>query len=605
MKTKVKRQISETFTADSVSTSVFGAMLTFSRSQCEYWLSAMDMARAREGQEACRKAVGQAIEATRKLREDRGLKIEDGSPSSIVSLPSSLRTTAAILCLLSSILVFSARASEIIRGYTPQDGQQLYAADLENLVDESTIGAQFYGDKANTPILGAGYEFLIYDPSSSSYYTMNGWQVLYGNTNLFTDAYSSQVNGNDLMLFYAPSNAVGNQFCSTTVSNFLWNSSSNINVAELSFANTNNTGATYAYVLPKWPYPALSGLNPNLTNYPAHFIVFDTNGIPYRVGISNLDASLAYDFGNDFGIPYEYQQEFLPWTIYGTNTVSPYTNAWGLATNFPIVSYYQTNAIGTNIATLTDTDTIPVNAYQQAVVGTGAPTNTAATLLSIYEYMTNKNALPPYTIARAQFSGVPDTFLITNMASSLGLGSGIITNFPDAVNWSNYPVAVSFMGASSQMPTEPAQITSNTVYYAYQTNWPNLGFQLFTNLAQALARTNPIYGNGVKPQAGSEGTMYWLTNYTSVNCDVIQESGVSSINTGVYSFWFRTPSATPYYYVTGTAQSVPGGSDSALVSLSNTALPTTNSFNIRTSIGYGQNFTIEQPPLVQVLIYPQ
>ncbi|HEV2454322.1 MAG TPA: hypothetical protein VGY98_08675, partial [Verrucomicrobiae bacterium] len=455
-----------------------------------------------------------------------------------------------------------------------------------------TIGVQFYNDQQTTPVLGAGYYFLVLNPANQTYYRINAQQVLYGNTNIFLNAPPAAVPSYGLLVFCDPTNG---WVASTTVSNFLWNSASNINVAGLSFANTNNGGATNAFVLPRWPYP-LSGLPPNGTNFPAHFLIFDTNGIPYREGMSNLEANVAYDLGTAMALPYEYEQEFLPWQLYGTNAVSPYTNAFGWKTNFPITAYFQTNISGTNLPTLTDADTIPVNAYQQGAAGTGGPTNTAASLLSIYEYLTNKNTLPPYTIARVQFAGVPDQLSITNMDPV----TGIITNVADAVNWSNSPVAVSWAGKAAQIPTVPS-VQSNAVFYAVQTNWPTVAFQIYTNLSTALARSMPLTGNGVNPS--HTGTLYWLTNFTSVNCDVIQTANATALNTGIYYVQFRTPSATAYYYVTGMAPNTASTFYGwvALAADNPWELPSTNGF----AVGCHEAATAwQEPPFMQVLVQP-
>jgi hypothetical protein len=479
--------ISETFRPDSVTIESPGSSITHTRTEVEGWLVGMNAARRLGDDDSCRKAVAQAIEANRRIRKREAIPV--------ASTFQRFNASTVLLCVLCVLCGFggrTARCSEIIRGYAPQDGQQLYAADLDNLVDESVVGVQFYNDQQTTPLLGAGYYFLVLNPANQTYYRINAQQVLYGNTNIFLNAPPEPVPGYGLLLFCDPTNG---WVASTTVSNFLWNSASNVNVAGLSFANTNNGGATNAFVLPLWPYPALSGLN---TNFPAHFLVFDTNGVPYREGLSNLELHMASDFGTVFSLPWEYEHEFKPWQLYGTNTAAPYTNAFGWTTNFPITAYFQTNISGTNLPTLTDNDTIPVNSVQQGVIGIG-PTNTSASLLSIYEYMTNKNALPPYTFARVQFSGIPAEAVtpggqsITNMDSI----TGIITNIALAVNWTN-PAAISWSGTAAQIPTVP-QVQSNTLYWAQVTNGPVLSFQLFTNLASALARTGPITGNGVNP----------------------------------------------------------------------------------------------------------
>jgi hypothetical protein len=579
----------EAYKADSVTIETPGSSVTYTRQDVEMWLHGMNIVRRMAGDEACRQSV--AITINNKTAAMSGEK-------STSALPKLVRALAIVAILFSVFIGGPCDGSEIIRGYAPVDGQQLYAADLDNLVDESTIGVQFYNDQQTTPVLGAGYYFLILNPANQTYYRLNAQQVLYGNTNFFINAPLESVPGYGLMLFYDPTNG---WVASTTVSNFLWNSASNINVAGLSFANTNNGGATNAFVLARWPYPGPSGAAPNWTNYPAHFLIFDTNGIPYREGMSNLDVNVAFDLGTVYALPYEFEQEFAPWRLYGTNTAAPYTNAFGWQTNFPITAYFQTNISGTNLPTLTDNDTIPINSTQQGVVGSG-PTNTAASLLSIYEYMTNKNALPPYTIARIQFAGVPDQLAITNMDSI----TGFITNVSAAIDWSNsFPVAVSWAGEVAQIPTVPS-VQSNTLFYAVQTNngTAPLAFQLYTNLATALTRTTPITGNGVNPTHG--GTLYWITNVTCVNADVIQTVSATSLRTGVYDVYFRTPAANALYYLSGMCLQPPAGGGFANftehVVLSQDDMITTNFVRILTE---ADNNNAAQSPLNQVLIQPQ
>ena len=615
------------FTADSVTIEEPGSSTTHMRVEVEGWLTGMNTAMAREQGDAVRKAIGQAIECRRKLSENRKRRISnntemasgegcEGSHRNAVAETGKHRTSniehrtpnvgrLAALALMALWLAggaATAHGTELIRGYAPQDGQQLYAADLDNLVDESSIGVQFYNDQQTTPVLGAGYYFLILNPANQTYYRINAQQILYGNTNIFLNAPTAAVPAYGLMLFCDPSN---NWVASTTVSNFLWNSASNINVAGLSFANSNNVGATMEFVLPRWPYP-LSGLPPNGTNYPAHFLIFDTNGIPYREGLSNLEANMSFDFGTNFALPWEYRQEFAPWQLYGTNMAFPFTNAFGWPTNFPITALYQANVAGSNVQTLLDGDTIPVDSGQQGVVGLG-PTNTSASLLSIYEYMTNKNALPPYTMARCQFAGTPAEAetpggqSITNMDPQ----TGIITNIALAVNWTN-PAAVSFAGSSSQIPTAP-QVTSNILYWAQATNWPNLGFQLFTNLANALERTNPITGNGVTPSR--IGTLYYVTNYTSVNCAVIQAFDTTVLEPGVYDCFFLTPSATPFYYLNGSGETAALNEpiSVAIIPFAAATPPiwsgayTTNGFVAQAM----QNNAQSAPPVVEMMVFPE
>jgi hypothetical protein len=184
---------------------------------------------------------------------------------------------------------------------------------------------------------------------------------------------------------------------------------------------------------------------------------------------------------------------------------------------------------------------------------------------------------------------------------------GIITNIAAAINWSN-PAPVSWLGKIPQIPTVPS-VTSNTLYWAQVTNMSVLSFQIFTNLANAIARVNPITGNGVN-QANT-GTLLWISNYTAANCAVIQACDAGTIEPGIYDCFFLTPSQTPYYYLTGsgmpTGQNLNWGTSSGFVNFPNANTPgaygafTTNGFEFQTTINGAQN----QDSLVQILIQPQ
>lgn len=560
--------IRHVFTPDTVSIEGPGDSTTFTRLQVESWLAGMDAAKRASSDAAVREEVRRTIEGNNRR--------------------AAIGRTALFLLIVSLLTSAATQiwASEIIRGYSPADGQLLYAADLDNLVDESTIGVQFYNDQQTTPVLGSGYYFLVLNPATQTYYRINAQQVLYGNTNIFLNVPPQGVPSYGTILFYDPTN---NWIGSTTVSNLLWNSASNIDVAGLAFANTNNANAAYAYVLPDWS-GSWSGSQTN--NQPA-LLTWGTNGVPYQMPLSNAEASMAADLGTNVSLPYEYAQEFYPWRVYGTNTASPYTNAFGWPTNFPITAFYQTNVSGTNLPALTDGDTIPVNSAQQG-------TNTSATLLSIYEYMTNKNALPPYTIARAQFSGIYSEWPVTNMNAS-----GVITNCPLAVNWTNpAPVSFDWIQNTPYTPT----VASNTLYWAQSTNWPVPAFQIFTNLACALARTNPIVGTS--GYISGYANLLWLTNYTAVNCAVIQACDTTTIEPSVYDCFFSTPSQTAYYYLTGSGQPVGLYNQPISIFLSdfpNCRVPgwasnySTNGFEFQAM----DNNSQAGPSLVQILVQPQ
>ena len=255
----------------------------------------------------------------------------------------------------------------------------------------------------------------------------------------------------------------------------------NINLplwANLNLAPTNNnTGATNLPVLANWPY-TFSGAQ---TNNQPFLLTWGSNGVPYQLSLSNTEKNIASDFGTNLLLPYEFSQEFAPWSLYGTN--AGFTNAWGYQTNFPITALFLP---ATNTPTLTDTDTVPIFSGPQQ-------TNTTASLLSIYEYMTNKNALPPYTIARIQFSGFPASISVSNTANtSQGLIQVATNSFPAAYG---PPYAVDIITNGSQAFWTGIQ--TNTIYYVVPQATNNMWLTVYSNYTDAAFsaanyRTNQI-----------------------------------------------------------------------------------------------------------------
>lgn len=478
----------------------------------------------------------------------------------------------AILVLVS--LLLPAAAQDILTGYTPVDGQRLTAAQLIQMINQATIQTAFLTAKAYQGAPANGDLFLVYSASSGTFHKITATSLLYTNFNLISSqvAYSTTIPA-ATFLFYDPTNQWMGQI---TESNLAKTLSSGITASNLVFYNTNGNQ------LP------IYNTTQTATNNPLYIVVYDTNGIPSSLTLSNLfSAYQAYIYTN-WTEPFVYKQMWLPWTMYGTN--SNFTNAWGTTTNWPIFSLFTNNAAGasTNVATLSDSDTLPINSGPQA-------TNTTMTLNAFYQYLTNKNALPPYTVARVQFSGVHVTMTITNMSTT----TGIITNIANAAAWTT-PTPVSFQGASSQMPTT-AQVQSNTVYYALLTNTSPIGFQLYTNVVNANARTNFIVGNGVSPSA--TGTLFWLTNFTSFACDAIQLSSTTSVRTGNYGVFFRTPAANNLYYITATLGNPDAIGGVVEIQTQNAYdLQTTNGFVVA-SKGFGNSY--QEATTIHTLVNPQ
>jgi len=98
--------------------------------------------------------------------------------------------------------------------------------------------------------------------------------------------------------------------------------------------------------------------------------------------------------------------------------------------------------------------------------------------------------------------------------------------------------------------------------------------------------------------------MYYLTNYTSFNCDPIQAFAPGSpatAITGTYDVWFRSASSTTNYYITGSVGGL--ATDWGVMTLPVTPLLTTNYFQIQSA--RLSNETLQNFGLIMVLVNPQ
>lgn len=485
--------------------------------------------------------------------------------------------------LLLWVACVSCPGGELVRGVTLTDGQTLTAADLHNLIDTAAVGADFYTSKTRIGSLPGGYDFLVYDAGSGFYRRVSATSALYANTNLYlSPALISAAPAWARLTVYNPTNNAINVI---TLSNVLYFGSTNISAAALVLATTN--GPT----LPAWS-GAFSGLQ--TTNRP-HVLAFGTNGGgPQYITLSNFESAVAADLGTNFSLPYTYDQVFRPWrsygvNIYGTNTAGPglyQTNDWGVSTNFPITDLWMSPQ--TNTATLLDTDTLPIHAGGQG-------TNTSVTLGGLYQYLTNKNTLPPYTQARVQFSGYAANLPVFNDADS----TGELIHAPTNVFTAGIPYAVSVITNASQI--QVAEFQTNSLFYVVAQATNNSWLRVFTNRNDALGGTN--YLNVTGAGSGTANRLLYLTNFTSFNADVTQYvQGPNTVLDGVYEVWFRTNAANNLYYVTGTTQR---RSDGAFgwVALG-TSAPQVDKVRVITTPSYNAGLTLNYP-LVQVLINPE
>ena len=470
-------------------------------------------------------------------------------------------------------------AGQLQPGETFTDGQTVHASDLNNAIGNSTIQPIFiYGQAINNTPLASDY-IVEYSPTLGGLYKTllsgifnnpQGWTTLSSGIPIYTNT--------DFFSFYSQT---GTNVQSVTFKTFVLDVSTN-----LSFGNVNLTNGT---PIGAWPSP-ISGFN---TNFPLNILVYGTNGVPAYVTLTNLESALAGDLGSNFFQPYIYQQIYTPWTVYGTNAAN-YTNLAGLLIPYAITNFNTTNGV----AQLTDTDAVPI------LSGTER-TNTTATLGSIYQYLTNKNALPPYTTARIQFNGNVTTFTVSNNAvGATGLINANTTNFNSSTVY-----AVSFMTNSTQTQRQWA-VNTNALYYVVVTSTNNFWMNLYTNYANAaFAAANYPTNYVTINNAGAGGLtlMFYCTNFTSFNADVMPDVNIGNpptVRAGFYDVYFRTPAANASYYITGNAEPNAGQPLYPLFpEISSDNVINTNFFRISTFYAQGSGGLAS--PLVHVLVQPQ
>lgn len=475
----------------------------------------------------------------------------------------------------------------------PQDGQRLTAQTLINLVGQAIINPSFYTSQVqhNTNLLTTDIVLLV--TSGGVYQQMPGSGIINNPLTFTVPPNLTTIPPYATLLYYNISN---NTITSITYSNLALAVSSNINVASLRFTAT-NAGSTNAFVQLLNPFSPTP--NPLSTNDQNQFLTWDTNGIPSTLSLSNFMATIVPYLGtnvtNGIGLPlYITTNLFAPWTFYPTNQVS---NSFGLFTNFPITVLFPTNAfIPTNnptvnhVQALTNSDAIPILA---SAISVSNPTT--FTLEALYEYLTNRNTLPAYAVARVQFNGVNLTCNITNVNTT--------SNYFFATNnglTSLQAVSFQFSGTSSAtLPTTP-QIVSNVVYYTSLVgNGSN--FMLFTNYADAVNLNHPIVPTGTASVTPGANVLLYVTNFTAFNADAIPLCTGAGVRTGTYDVCFRTPLTTSKYYLSGAVQQ---SVDNAAVGLSASAdaIWTTNKIRIQTSrSGVG----LENEPRLSVLLQPE
>jgi hypothetical protein len=496
-----------------------------------------------------------------------------------------------ILAIITALvlLIQSAWSGDLTAGITFQDGQRITAAQLAQLVNQAVINPSFYTAKISQTNLAPTDVLLVYSAASGTFHQLSGNAAVFQNPALIVnqpDYTASQITTNSWFLGYDGTNY--NLFkanltnLTTALSPFI----------VPSLLNMSNTLTAYSPAQP----------NPYYLTNAVQLMVWDTNGALHSISLSNLIAAATLQLAtNQIGTIN--QQVFYPWTYYGTNAAG-FTNSWTGPTNFPITALFVS---GTNAPTLVDTDTVPVMSSQQM-------TNTTATLGSIFQYITNKNGLPPYTTARVQFGGTPALMIISNTLSTSLPGILMMTN--PATGWTtnffptNGITAISFI-TNSGTPLFSG-IATNQVYYVIGsvTNSVNGEWlRVFTNYSLAtLFLQNGSLTNCVAVNSSTVNatTMLYLTNYTSFNCDAVAvcQSASLAVRTAVYDIWFRTPAANAFYYVTANTMQVTNNGPAGFFSICWDMLPDTNHVRI-TTVDTGGSPTPTVFPLNHVLIQPQ
>jgi hypothetical protein len=120
-----------------------------------------------------------------------------------------MKTKLAILLMGLALMARPAGASDLTRGVTFTDGQRLYAAQLHQLVDNTSIAAAFYTGQSAETTLPTGDLLLVYSPTLLGYRKITAQNALYGNTALITgQTEKTALATNDYVLLYDTSGGV-------------------------------------------------------------------------------------------------------------------------------------------------------------------------------------------------------------------------------------------------------------------------------------------------------------------------------------------------------------------------------------------------------------
>lgn len=500
---------------------------------------------------------------------------------------------------------FCARAQQLTPGQSFVDGQRLTAAQLTALVSQATINPVFYSGQVQHNTNLQTTDILLLLTSGGVYQQMPGSGIITDSLFFTVPPNLTTAPGYGTMLYYNVSN---NTITSIAISNLSLAIGSNLVISKFNYITNIIVGATNASSSNTnqpiaAPYPLTP--NPLSTNNQTQFPVYDTNYLIGSLSFSNfLVAAAPYlgtNFSNSFGlVGYNFTNLWYSWLTYPTNTT---TNAWGENTNRPITNLFFTNAVIptntpsiVNQQTLTNSDVFPLLTKSE---GSNQPTT--ATLEALYEYLTNRNTLPAYAVARCIFNGQPHTVAVTNIT----VGG---TNCLSATNHGmNALQAVCFAGTgnlSNQIGS--TLIASNQVYWIQPFGVSTSNFLVFTNYNDAVAFNNPVVFNGGTISHNTVILAY-VTNYTAFNADAIPVNSLgaasTNLSTGHYIMGFRTALTTTNYYVTGNVMENGAANFAGAMEVSNTNLVTTNALAVDTFDGGNPSgFVMKR---VWVLVQPE
>jgi hypothetical protein len=175
------------------------------------------------------------------------------------------RTWQMVIAFL--FIVLTCNGADLTRGISFVDGQRIYAAQLQTLVDNATINTAFITGKTEQTALGASDYFVLYSASGAALRKISGNNLLLNNTNWVTNLTENFIlTTNSYFPFYDIPNAQLRR------------------VSLLSLMNPSNTSALY----PTWTSNLNDTLQWRITDGVSNY------AIPYAAIKTNLATNWAY-----------------------------------------------------------------------------------------------------------------------------------------------------------------------------------------------------------------------------------------------------------------------------------------------------------------------